>query len=40
VAIQPYLRAQGGVLHQRGVAGAPTQSFHGLATGLVAVTRF
>lgn len=39
-AIQPYARTQGGVLRQRGIAGAPSQSFSGFSAGLVAVTRF
>lgn len=39
--VQPYLRAQGGVLHQRGVGSeAPTQSFSGFGLGMVAVARF
>jgi len=41
LSIQPYLRAQNGVLRQRGVGdAAPSQSFRGFAGGLVAVTRF
>ncbi|MBL0172905.1 MAG: hypothetical protein IPP90_19805 [Gemmatimonadaceae bacterium] len=41
LSFQPYVRAQGGVLKQRGVgSSAPSQSFNGLAGGLVAVTRF
>lgn len=39
-SFQPYVRAQSGVLHQRGVGEAPTQSFSGFAVGLVAVTKF
>jgi hypothetical protein len=41
LSFQPYVRAQSGVLRQRGVgSAAPSQSFGGLAGGLVAVTRF
>ncbi len=41
LSVQPYVRAQQGVLRQRGVGdAAPSQSFRGLAGGLVAVTRF
>ncbi len=41
LSIQPYVRAQNGVLRQRGVgSAAPSQSFSGFAGGLVAVTRF
>ncbi len=41
LSVQPYLRAQSGVLRQRGVAaGTPSQSFGGFGGGLVAVTRF
>jgi hypothetical protein len=41
MSIQPYVRGQGGVLQQRGLNPAPpSQSFTGLAIGLVAVTRF
>lgn len=39
-SLQPYARLQGGVLRQRGVVGAPTQAFNGLAFGVVAVARF
>ena len=39
-SLQPYTRLQSGVLHQRGVVGAPNQSFSGLALGLVAIARF
>lgn len=39
--VQPYLRAQSGVLRQRGVGlNAPSQGFHGFGLGFVAVTRF
>lgn len=39
--VQPYLRAQGGVLRQRGIGpSAPSQGFQGFGFGLVAVTRF
>ena len=41
LSLQPYVRAQGGVLRQRGSGSvAPSQSFRGIAGGLVAVTRF
>ncbi len=41
LSLQPYVRAQGGVLRQRGSGlVAPSQSFRGIAGGLVAVTRF
>ena len=41
LSFQPYVRAQGGVLRQRGVgSSAPSQSFSGISGGLVAVTRF
>ncbi len=41
MSVQPYVRGQGGVLQQRGLNPAPpSQSFGGLAIGLVAVTRF
>lgn len=39
-SLQPYVRAQSGMLRQRGVAGAPTQGFRGGALGVVAVARF
>lgn len=39
--VQPYVRAQGGVLRQRGVGpDAPTQSFTGFGLGVVAIARF
>jgi hypothetical protein len=41
LSVQPYVRAQQGVLRQRGVGdAAPTQAFRGFAGGLVAITRF
>lgn len=41
LSVQPYVRAQTGVLRQRGVGdAAPTQSFRGVAGGIVAFTRF
>jgi hypothetical protein len=40
MSLQPYTRVQSGVLRQRGVVGAPTQAFSGVALGLVAVARF
>jgi len=41
LSVQPYVRAQNGMLRQRGVGdAAPTQSFRGVAGGIVAVTRF
>ena len=40
-SVQPYVRGQGGVLQQRGLnPSPPSQSFTGMAFGLVAVTRF
>jgi hypothetical protein len=40
LAIQPYVKTQGGSLHQRGVGDAPSQSFTGFTAGLVAIARF
>ena len=39
-SFQPYVRAQSGVLHQRGVGSTPSQSFSGFAAGIVAITKF
>ena len=41
MSLQPYVRGQAGSLRQRGVgSSAPSQSFSGVAGGLVVVTRF
>jgi len=41
LSVQPYVRAQSGVLRQRGAApGTPSQAFGGFGSGVVAVTRF